>query len=123
MVAASAVALANTVAAQTRPSNRLPAKFLGCYSTVYVEQPASPCGCVIKVDAKTWTTHEDWTCDKFSVAKRGEGIIVDQTCGGEGRYVRLREYWELHKVANMTLLVMTDAKSLKSKIFVRCQDN
>jgi hypothetical protein len=119
MVAASAVALANTVAAQTRPSSQLPAKFLGCY----VEQPISPCGCAIKVGAKTWTTGEDWTCDTFSVVGRGDGIIVNQTCGGEGLYGRYREYWQLHKVGNMTLLIRTDAKSLKSIIFIRCQGN
>jgi hypothetical protein len=135
VVAVSVVALANTVAAQTRPSDRLPAQFLGCYSSDLeqtmgtcrqptVEQKASSCpDSGIVVDAKTWTTGEDFTCDKFSVTRSGDGIIVGQTCGGEGKYVRLREYWQLHKFGNMTLLIMTHAKSLKSTIFIRCQSN
>ena len=145
VVAASVVALANAVAsatiAQTRPSSSLPAQFLGCYISSHsldeVERPITSCrqptveerkalscpGGEIVVDAKTWTTGEDRTCDRFSVARRGDGIILDQTCGGEGKRVRLREHWQLHKVANMTLLIMTDAKSLESTIFVRCQGN
>jgi hypothetical protein len=131
VVAVSVVALANTVAAQP---NRLPAQFLGCYvgawgehlecrqPTVEQRKAGSSCRGIV-VDAKMWGTDEDWTCDRFSVEKRGDGIIVNQTCGGEGHYGRYREYWELHEVANMTLLIRTDAKSLKSKIFIRCQGN
>jgi len=123
--------------AQKKSSNSLPDQFIGCYKTAAGSGDGTVCrqptpaemkdrrscpGGGILIDANRWTTFEDWTCDIKAVASRRDGIIVDQVCGGEGHSERVREFWQVHSVADMTLLVKTDAKSLKSEILVRCLD-
>src|SRR5262245_46898031 len=94
------IALGGPAIAETRTSNTLPAQFLGCYRDADwwnqsqaradescrqpTEKEKGECpGGGILVASRMWTTFEDWTCDKFSVTKRGDGIVVDQICGGE----------------------------------------
>jgi hypothetical protein len=115
----------------------LPPQFTGCYRTPDWAGDGTTCrqpteqeikawdcpGGGILVDAHMWTTFEDYTCDIKNVSKKGDGFLVGQWCGGEGHYEAVREFWQLHKIAGLTLLVKTSAKTLKSEILVRCRGN
>src|SRR5262249_54779067 len=104
--------------ATAESKGRLPLQFTGCYRTpdwvesepacrqpTKEEMKARDCpGGGILVDSDKWTTFEDWTCTIDSIAKRDERLLVTQTCGGEGRYQRIQELWQLRNVVGLVLL-------------------
>jgi len=122
------------------PSKTLEAQYTGCYQIAEEGGDGAMCRqrtmnereCKlgaklvrgdIQIDANSWTTHEDYGCDVVSIARRGDGIMLDQACEGEFGKERLREYWSLQKVAGITLLIRTNLRTLSSTILVRCRGN
>jgi hypothetical protein len=133
-VAALLSTLSSAQVAHAKKIGRLPDEFVGCYRDTRWGDGASECRqptaeevkqyfCPnggILVDATTWTTFEDWTCDIKSVRKRRGGVYIEMRRRGSA--FTTSEFWQLRTLNGMTLLIRTDTKKVTSEIFVRCKE-